>query len=338
MSLPIEIEQPVKIDKLELLEIPLNLQNFTSVGLIARPRQVNSQAKGQSHSARNPIEAPLRIICDWLIEQGCSVVMDEDTAMQLIDFMPTDKIQVLPLNQMPKRCQFGVVLGGDGSLIAAAREFAPFNVPLVGIHFGRLGFMTDIPLARFQEALSNILAGQFTEDRRHLFQGQVLREGRVIFSASALNDVVINRGTSPGLVEFAVTVDKRPLMVQRADALIVSSATGSTAYSLAVNGPVLHPSLDGIIVNLVAPQGLSSRPIVLPTQSIVEVEVLALNHRFGQALASFDTQVFANLNVGDCIQIAPAPYQARLLHPVGYDYFETLRQKLNWNQVPVTRK
>jgi NAD+ kinase len=312
----------------------LSLQIIASVALIARPTTPTANENAAAVSA----STPLKIITEWLLDQGCSVVFDEQSAVQVLaqapQFQSHQKIKIVPLHQVPQYCQFGVVLGGDGTFIATAREFAPYNVPLIGIHYGRLGFMADIPLARFQEVLGSILAGEYTEDHRHMFRAQILRDRRVVFSSNAMNDVVIHRGTTPGLVEFAVRVDEVPLMSLRADGLIVSSATGSTAYSLACGGPILHPSLAGIIINMIAPQSLSSRPIILPEDSHVEIKVLSFNKRTGKTSVSFDTQTFPDLQVGDSVQIVPAPYRARLLHPLGYDYFSTLRQKLNWSQEP----
>jgi NAD+ kinase len=334
----------------------LSLQIIASVGLIARttvPNRVSSRSINQdvtqhltqenqtesvTHQSAASVGVPLRIITEWLIGQGCSVVVDEQSAVHLLADTPAfqhhQKVRVLPLHQVPQNCQFGIVLGGDGTLIATAREFAPYSVPLIGIHYGRLGFMTDIPLARFQEVLSSILAGEYVEDHRHMFRAQILRDKRVIFASNAINDVVIHRATIPHLIEMSVRVDEHDLMTLRADGLIIATATGSTAYSLACGGPVLHPTLAGVSINAIAPQSLSNRPIVLPEDVKIEVELMSMNRHNALASVSFDTQVFSQLQTGDKVQIVPAPYRARLLHPVGYDYFSTLKQKLNWSQEP----
>jgi NAD+ kinase len=223
-----------------------------------------------------------------------------------------------------------VVLGGDGTLLGIARELSRHGIPLIGINHGRLGFMTDIALEHMPEVLGAMLDGRYETDRRALLEAQILRGGKVIFEARAINDVVVSRGSTGGMVEFTVRVDGVTIYNQRADGLILATPTGSTAYALSANGPILHPSLAGQVLVPVAPQTLSNRPIALPDAAVVEIEITDVR----DAAAHFDMQSFSLLAPGDVVRSQRSADYVALLHPVGYNYFETLRQKLHWNVMP----
>ncbi|MDY0331455.1 MAG: NAD kinase [Thiomonas sp.] len=223
-----------------------------------------------------------------------------------------------------------VVLGGDGTMLGAARRLAPLNVPLVGINAGRLGFMTDIADSDWESAIDGLLAGDFEREERAMLTGAVERAGETIFSAIAVNDVVVNRNGASGLVELKVEVDGRFMYVQRADGLIVATPTGSTAYALSAYGPILHPSVDGVVLVPIAPHTLSNRPIVLPGGADIVIEVVTLR----DVSVNFDMQSYAELIGGDRIRIRQAPYRCVFLHPPGWSYFSTLRKKLHWHEIP----
>ena len=220
-----------------------------------------------------------------------------------------------------------VVLGGDGTMLSIARDLAAYDVPLIGINFGRLGFITDIALGQMPEVLGDMLAGRFETDQRTLLEGEVIHAGRVALHTHALNDVVISHGVAGGLVEFTVRVDQVNMYNQRADGVILATPTGSTAYALSANGPILHPSLAGLVLVPVAPHTLSNRPIALP--DTVEIEIELTEVRDGAAY--FDMQSFSKLAPGDIVRVRRSAHCATLLHPPGYNYFATLRQKLHWN-------
>jgi NAD+ kinase len=209
------------------------------------------------------------------------------------------------------------------------RELAPFRIPLIGVNHGRLGFMTDIAVEQV-EVLSAMLAGRYETDRRVLLDAEVLRDGDIVYRARALNDVVVSRGVAGGMVEFTVRVDGVTMYNQRADGLIVATPTGSTAYALSANGPILHPSLAGLVLVPVAPQTLSNRPIALPDTCVIEIEITDVR----DASAHFDMQSFSLLRPGDIVRAQRSGDFVTLLHPVGYNYFATLRQKLHWNVMP----
>ena len=234
------------------------------------------------------------------------------------------------LAALGKQADVAVVLGGDGTMLGIARELAPFRVPLIGINSGRLGFMTDIALEQMPDVLANMLGGQFERDERLLLDAEVRRAGQTLFATRALNDVVIARGVAGGLVEFTIRVDGVTMYNQRADGIILSTPTGSTAYALSANGPILYPSLAGLVLVPVAPQTLSHRPIVLPDACVIEIEVSDVR----AAGAHFDMQTFSRLAPGDVVRASRSADVVTMLHPVGWNYFATLRGKLHWNVMP----
>lgn len=283
------------------------------------------QAKG--------IAASLLEIAGIVTAAGHRVVVDCDTAhlCALKDF------PALTNEEIGQQASAAIVVGGDGTMLGIARELAPYNVPLIGINQGRLGFMTDIPLDAMVEVLTDMLAGRYEVEERTLLTGSVHRAptddaaDAEVFNALALNDIVVSRGAVSGMVELMVEVDGRFMYSQRSDGLIVSTPTGSTAYALSANGPIMHPGLRGFLMVPIAPHSLSNRPIALPDSCTIDIIVTG-----GRDVSvNFDMQSFTALRLGDRISIARAPMTIRFLHPVGYSYFATLRQKLHWNQPPV---
>lgn len=232
--------------------------------------------------------------------------------------------------RLGEAADLAVIVGGDGTMLGIARELAPRGVPLVGINIGRLGFITDIPLLQWSEALGAVLDGHFESEDRTMLQARVSRDGEAVFEASALNDVVVSRSSRAGMIDVQVHVDGLFMYGQRADGLIVATPTGSTAYALSCNGPILHPKLDGLVLVPVAPQALSNRPIVLPASSVVRMSVADGR----DPRVNCDMQTFADLQTGDVIEVRRGPHAARFLHPVGYSYFATLRSKLHWHEMP----
>jgi NAD+ kinase len=283
-------------------------------------RHVALIGKYHAQGSRSALEG----IAQYLGAQGCEVAMEEDTANNAgITTYPT-----LNVAQIGAQCDLGLVVGGDGTMLGIGRQLAQFGVPLVGINQGRLGFITDIAFEEYQTTLAPILQGHYDEDPRWMMQAKVVREGHCVFNATAMNDVVVNRGASAGMVELRVEVDGRFVANQRADGLIIASPTGSTAYSLSAGGPLLHPSIGGWILVPIAPHNLSNRPIVLSDQGEVAVEIVAGR----DASANFDMQTLTSLLHGDRIIVRRSEHQVRFLHPVGWSYFDTLRKKLHWNE------
>ncbi|MEB0136123.1 NAD kinase [Actimicrobium sp. CCC2.4] len=265
-------------------------------------------------------------IADFLIATGHVVVVEHETALST---GMTGYPQMTP-EQIGTSVDAAIVVGGDGTMLGIARQLAPFDIPLIGINQGRLGFMTDIPLDRMMPLLTAMLDGKIESERRSLLEGVVHRDGKPIFNALAFNDVVVSRGAGSGMVELRVDVDGHFMYNQRSDGLIVATPTGSTAYSLSAGGPLLHPSLGGIVLVPIAPHALSNRPIVLPDYS--EIVITLISGR--DTSVNFDMQSLASLQLHDRIVIRRSAHTITFLHPPGWSYYDTLREKLHWNEYP----
>jgi len=286
---------------------------FRQVAIFGKPRAEN-------------IRDPLLEIAALVDASGATPLFERETAErhEVADF------RTLDLRELANEADVAIVLGGDGTMLGIARELAPFRVPLIGVNHGRLGFMTDIAREHMAEALPPILAGHYQTDERVLLEAEVRRAGRTTYRAVALNDVVVSRGVAGGMVEYTVRVDGVTMYNQRADGVILATPTGSTAYALSSNGPILYPSLAGLLLVPVAPQTLSNRPIVLPDSVVVEIEVTDVR----DASAHFDMQSYSELAPGDIVRAHCSADTVMLLHPVGYNFFATLRQKLQWSVMP----
>ncbi|MBS3996344.1 MAG: NAD kinase [Hydrogenophaga sp.] len=276
--------------------------------------------KYQAPGSRNAVDE----IAHFLHDEGCDVSLEQETALNtgLMQY------QALDVPAIGLHCDLALVVGGDGTMLGIGRQLARYGVPLVGINQGRLGFITDIPFESYRETLRPILRGAFDEDPRALMAASVWRDGRCVFEATALNDVVVNRGGVASMIELRVEVDGHFVANQRADGLIIASPTGSTAYALSAGGPLLHPAIGGWVMVPIAPHTLSNRPIVLPSDSEIAVEIVSGR----DASANFDMQSLTSLMHGDRIVVRRSDHALRLLHPVGWSYFDTLRKKLHWNE------
>jgi NAD+ kinase len=284
---------------------------------------------GKYHAAVAPalaasMRAVLEDIAQFLATQGCEVVVERDTAA-VAGMSGRTTADVATIGT---QCDLGLVVGGDGTMLGIGRQLARHGVPLIGINQGRLGFITDIPLDAYRTVLPPMLAGEYEEDHRTLMHARVVRDGNTVFDALAMNDVVVNRGATSGMVELKVEIDGHFVAKQRADGLIVATPTGSTAYSLSAGGPLLHPSTPGWVLVPIAPHTLSNRPIVLPDG--VEIAIELVSGR--DASANFDMQSLASLLHGDRITVRRSQHKVRFLHPRGWTYFDTLRKKLHWNE------
>lgn len=263
-------------------------------------------------------------VAQFLTRQGCDVVLDHETASHT----GLNQYPVLEMADIGTQCDLGLVIGGDGTMLGVGRQMARYSLPLMGINQGRLGFITDIPLQSYQDVLQPMLQGNYQTEDRSLLQAHVIRDQRSVFSALAMNDVVVNRGGTSGMVELRVEVDGRFVSNQRADGLIIATPTGSTAYSLSVGGPLMHPAIGGWVMAPIAPHTLSNRPIVLPESSEISIEIVAGRY----VSANFDMQSLADLILGDRIVVRRSEHTVRFLHPAGWNYFDTLRKKMHWNE------
>jgi NAD+ kinase len=260
--------------------------------------------------------------------RGCEVFLEAETAKntQINDY-PHKKVE-----DFAGSIDLAIVLGGDGTMLGIGRQLAGSKVPLVGVNLGRLGYMTDIPIQDVKTVLTEIIAGDYEADERTLLDAAVLRDGKVINRALALNDVVVNRSGISGMVELAVKVNDSFMYNQRSDGLIVSTPTGSTAYALSAGGPILHPRVAGILLVPIAPHALSNRPIVLPQDAKTSIEVISGR----EVIVNFDMQSLTHLQVGDRVDVRQSDKTISLLHPRGHSDYRTLREKLHWNEYPST--
>jgi NAD+ kinase len=275
---------------------------------------------GSSNASRVVLEK----LTHFLHDQGCDVAIEKDTASNL----GMGGHHELTVEQIGHECDLALVVGGDGTMLGYGRKLAPYGVPLIGINQGRLGFITDIPLDQIEATLRPMLQGEYTEDRRSLLHARVMRDGHCVFDAMALNDVVVNRGSTSGMLELRVEVDGHFVANQRADGLIIATPTGSTAYALSAGGPLLYPSLRGWLMVPIAPHTLSNRPLVLADPGEIVLELVSGR----DASANFDMQSLASLLAGDRIMVRRSQHHALFLHPRGWSYFDTLRKKLHWNE------
>jgi NAD+ kinase len=282
---------------------------FKSVALVGKPDGVG-------------VADPLNDLHAFLRARGITVTMDPRTA-KLATVAPS---RVAALDSTFQDVDLAIALGGDGTLLGIARAVADHNVPLVGINLGTLGFLTDIPAESMEPMLGAMLDGTFELERRLLLDGEVWRDGEVIYATVALNDVVVSRGAMGSMIEFAVHVNDEFVYSLRADGLIVSSPTGSTAYALSTGGPILHPSLPAISLVPISPHTLSNRPVAIPDSSEVRIKMLrGLNAR-----VNFDVQSFFDPASDDEVVVRGHHNRLQLLHPVGYSYYAMLRSKLHW--------
>ena len=265
----------------------------------------------------------LEEIAQFLLRQGLAVSLEAQTALNtgLTDH------GALSVDELGAQCDIAVVVGGDGTMLGIARQLSRFGTPLVGINTGRLGFITDVTVGQYADALAPMVAGDYEEEHRTMLAGRVWRDGHEVFDGFAMNDVVVSRGASASMVELRVSIGEEFVANLRADGLIIGSPTGSTAYALSAGGPILHPGIAGWVLVPIAPHDLSNRPIVLPDTGDIHIEVVAGR----DANVSFDMQSLASLMRGDRVSVRRSVDTVRFLHPRGWSYYATLRRKLHWN-------
>ena len=284
---------------------------FHTVGLVGK---YNNQG----------MEAPVRALGEFLRGRGHAVLLACQTAEHLgIEAFPTRNLHDLAIDS-----DAVVVLGGDGTMLSIARELAPRGVPLIGINQGRLGFLTDITVEHMYDAVAEILSGQYMAEERILLNGQVRRGGERVFESTAFNDVVVGKGGSGRLIDLEISINSEFVYSQRADGLVVTSPTGTTAYALSAGGPIMHPTLEAVALVPICPHTLSARPIVVSSHARIELHLTYAD----DARVHFDGQQHFDLLSGDHVWITRASHPVTLLHPHSYSYYDTLRQKLHWGK------
>lgn len=276
--------------------------------------------KYMNQSALQLMQSDLTDLAKHLTTTDIEVWVEENTA-QYVDLAG---FKTASLEQIGSKVDLVIVMGGDGTMLSVARSLIDVNVPLVGINRGRFGFLTDLRAEDMLDQLDKILSGDFTEEPRVMLTAQVVRNGQLLHANFALNDVVIKSALR--LIELEVTIDHKFVHKQRADGLIISTPTGTTAYALSAGGQILHPNLQAISLVPICPHTLSNRPIAIHSDSLIEITLM----QFDEAHLSFDGQFQVTLEVGDKIIVNRAEQTISLLHPSDYCYFDMLRNKLNW--------
>jgi NAD+ kinase len=260
-------------------------------------------------------------VIPWLRSRGVEVLLDPATADQCpanTDFVPPE--------ELVRQVEAIIVLGGDGTLLHAARLIGANGVPILGVNLGSLGFLTEVKLDEMYAAFESLLSGQYRWEERVLLDIEVIRDGTIAAKYLALNDAVINKGALARIIELEICVNSQPVLFTRSDGLIVSTPTGSTAYSLAAGGPILYPTLDAFIIAPICPHTLTNRPLVIPDRD----EVLIRLHRGTDVMLTVDGQVGTPLHPQDHLKLCRAKSTMKLVLPFGSNFFTLLREKLRW--------
>src|SRR5690554_2454517 len=285
---------------------------FRNIGLIGR-------------LGSNKVVETLKRLMRYLDEHNYQVIVEARTAGVMLGH----GFQEADLKMLAEICDLVIVVGGDGSLLGAARAMAKTGVPVLGVNRGRLGFLTDILPEEVEEKVAEVLAGKFTSERRFLLDAEVYREGELIGSADGLNDVVLHPGKSARMIEFDLYIEGQFVYNQRSDGLIVATPTGSTAYALSGGGPIMHPKLDALVLVPMFPHTLSSRPIVVDGKS--EIKIVIDPDLSIYPTISCDGQADIPCAPGDSITIRKKAHKLKLIHPKGHNFYEICRTKLGWS-------
>jgi NAD+ kinase len=283
----------------------------TRVGLVAKPDAKEAQAV-------------LLTLLDWLAGHGLAVVLEKETA----GLVPGAAVPAARKSDLPGQVDMLIVLGGDGTLLSMARAVGDLGVPILGVNLGGLGFLTATTLDELLPALERLLAGGMEIEERMLLSARLRREGQAPADYLALNDVVITKSAMSRIIDLRVSVDGQHAINYRADGLIVSTPTGSTAYNLSAGGPILFPTMDAVVLTPIAPHTLSNRPVVLPGTQRIEVTLLVEQ----EVMLTMDGQVGVPLRERDVVEVQKAPARIRLARFPQKDFFSVLRTKLKWGQ------
>ena len=287
-------------------------KSFHKIGLFAK------------HTSKTVADTLERLI-QFLTNRDYAIVIETQSASLLAkNPYPTKDRETLGSD-----CDLVIVVGGDGSLLNAARAVVSYQVPVLGINRGRLGFLADILPDMLEEELTSILNGTYIKEQRFLLDGHIERKGKTIAKNIALNDIVLYCGSVARMVDFEVYIDDHFVLRQQADGLVTATPTGSTAYALSAGGPILYPTLNAMTIAPLCPHTLSSRPIVVESNSQIKL-VIMHNHNLSPKL-SFDGQLHFDLEPGDEIYIQKHPFLLTLIHPTHHEYYMVLREKLGWN-------
>ena len=287
--------------------------NIRNVGLFVKPRDANATRLAVT-------------LTDYLLKHFESVL----SASHSLTLMLNNAIKAATMEDIRKECQLVIVIGGDGTLLAAGHSVSSAHIPLIGINLGKLGFLVDVPPQNMTKELDEIFAGRFYVEERCLLRAEYCHNDQVFRQYDACNDVVVKHKNSARMIELEVLADDTLMSSTLSDGLIISTPTGSTAYALSTGGPLIEPRLDAILLAPICPHTLTYRPLVVsPTHTI---KVAYTRNNLGNALVSVDGQINDNFCPGDHITVRLAPYKMALIQPRRHNYFENLRLKLGWGK------
>jgi NAD+ kinase len=290
------------------------MEPFRNIGIIGR-------------DGSGVVESLQRLIA-FLRGRGLNIIIG-DHIEHLLDNTYLHDARICSRKMIGEVSDLIIVVGGDGSLLAAARTLARYDVPVLGVNRGRLGFLTDVSPDEIELRVGEVLDGQYRIEKRFLLDAIVKRNGEPIGAGDALNDVVVNSGTSAKMIEFELYIEGEFVYRQRSDGLIVSTPTGSTAYSLSGGGPIMHPRLDAMVLVPMFPHTLSSRPIVVDGNSEIKLVICDTN---GSAVpVTFDGQVNLTAQPGDVVYVTKKPHKLKLIHPLTHSFYASCRDKLGWH-------
>jgi len=292
---------------------------------IGKIKTIGIVAKPHSDKATEVVQRTV----PWLRQQGVEIVLEIETASRA----KTEGCQTCSKDELPQRVDLALVIGGDGTLLGLAHSVARHkpSLPILAVNCGKLGFLTEITLAELNSALYGTFNGQARIDERQMLRSKVVRNSVIKTDRFVLNDVVIGRSANSSIISLTISVGDQFITRCRADGLIISTPTGSTAYNLAAGGPIVHPTVDAIVLTPIAPHTLTNRPIVIPNTAPVRVEA-TLTGPFLEAHASFDGQFNFELTNGDFVEVERAPRPLRVVRAESRDYFSVLREKLKWGE------
>ncbi len=285
---------------------------FKTIGILGKPGAPS-------------IAETLSSLCCFLKKYQYDILIDNASTQ----FLPEYHVKHCTLDQLAKHSDLIIAVGGDGTFLSAARAIVDYDIPLIGVNLGRLGFLVDISPTELVASLKNILSGRYKEEKRYLLRTKIIRANQVIHEETAVNEVVIHRWVTPSMIEIITKINGVYLNTQRSDGLIVSTPTGSTAYALSGGGPILHPALQALVLVPLNPHTLSNRPIVINDSA--EIEISFSQNEQINALVTCDHVEIPEVLISDKVLIKKEPRPLRILHPEDHDFFQILRKKLNWS-------
>ena len=288
---------------------------FHRIGIVTRP---NTPQLGETLSE----------LVAFFLDNSIEVLLDEECGVDLSANLLAERCRRISKEDMGTCCDLVLVLGGDGTFLSVARQLAPYRIPIMGVHLGHLGFLTQVPRQNMIADISRMLAGQYLSEERIMLECTVQRHDESDCTALALNEVVISRGGLGQMIEFEVFINQEFVYTQRSDGLIVSTPTGSTAYALAAGGPILQSTLRALTLVPICPQSMTNRPIVVPDSCEIKILITKADN----ARVHCDGQSHIDLHSMNRLTIRRYRNTLRVLHPTNYQYYKTLRQKLHWGE------